>query len=133
MKITSYNKGSKFTYKIPEDFNYVSLKELYERIPKDMRASAVFPVNALYINTKGMFGEHAVLCSGVYGVDLPKHLTAVVKQILEDDESIEEINSGMVYFNIREYIPKNYENTKAYSIEFVSAKDMKSENEVSII
>lgn len=96
--MSKFNKGSKFTA-TPEkgvEYSYIKLDKL-EKPDK---------VKALYIN-EGKFGEQAVAFMGSYFVNLPLHMTNVVKDILSDEDAINAINSGKVGL-----VGKSYTSTK---------------------
>lgn len=91
--------GKLFTFDIPENFEYTDLRGLVNKNGLE----AVYQVNALYINTKGKYGDAPVIATNNELVNAPQHLTAVVKDVLKDGESLSLINNGKVGFNIYEY------------------------------
>lgn len=115
-----YNKKKLFTFEIPEEFEYKSLADLYEE-SKD----AEHPVNALYINTKGLYDDSPVVATDTCMVNLPSHLTKTVNEMLEDDQLVSAINNGEFGFKIYTYTYKSKlkkdkgETKTAYSVEWV--------------
>lgn len=91
--------SKKFTFEIPKEFEYANLKDLVATYGIDH----THKVNALFINTKGKFGEQPVIATEKELVNAPQHLTETVKDILTDGESLSSINNGAVGFVIYEY------------------------------
>lgn len=60
-------------------------------------------VRAIYINTKGKYGDAAVLITDKYKVNLPIHLTPKIKNILASPQSVQAINDGKVGFDVTSY------------------------------
>ena len=92
--------GYKFSFEIPEDFEYYDLKQLvkkYKTVNKNYR------INAIYINRKGQFGHQAVLATDDELVNAPLHMTDTFKEILSDSDSIGMIESGVAGFKIYTY------------------------------
>lgn len=97
--LSKYNKGSKFSYQAPKDSEFFKLKDLLERDGE----GAIYPLKAMYINTKGNYGDHPVLITEHELVDCPSWLTSTVKDMLNDDELIKYINDGNVEFTIGQF------------------------------
>lgn len=109
-----YNKGSVFTFKAPDSFEYTSLDELYHNNEHDW----VYPVKALFINKKSKYGDHPVIVTDNEYVSVPKHLTDTVKAMIADDEAVDAINSGKLGFTIYEYVDSKYKRT-CYSVTWI--------------
>ena len=114
---SKFNKGSKFTFKTPDNFQYNTLDVLYSQYGNEV----VFPVKALYLNDKGKFGTHPVVVTDKELVDLPKHMTETVREIMADDEAVDAINNGKVGFTVYQYIDSKYKRT-CYSITWVDVQ-----------
>lgn len=114
------NGGAKFEYDNEKEREYVKLGEL------DM--SKTYPIEALFINTKGKFGDQGVIISGNYIVNLPNHLTEMIEDMRQDDEMVEAINNRLFDFEIYEFESKKY-NRKSYSINLVPSEKGKQEVE----
>lgn len=110
-----YNKGSRFEFKATEGFEYKKLEELYKEGEIN-----VLPVMALYINTKGKFGDRPLAVTANCFVNLPNHMLDTVKAMLADDELIEAINKGMVAMEIYKYHDSTYDKD-CYSVNWVDA------------
>ena len=99
-------------------FGYIKLADLY----KEYGSETVFKLLGVYINNRSKYGEEPV-CSATdrkgkgYYINLPKFLLSKVKDILEDEEAIKDINAGLAGFTIRKYHNVTYDKD-CYSIEF---------------
>ena len=83
---------------------YTSLADLFAEYGKDH----VFPIAAIYINTKGMYGPQAVIAINESTlVNLPSHLLKVCKDMIGDPEAVTSINEGHAGFKIYQYTGKN--------------------------
>ena len=89
MIASKYNKGARFDYKMPEGAGYKNLSEI--------------PIRGLYINQKSQYGDAPVAMIDGSFVNLPKHLTDTVKDMLHDDEFIAAVNAGKVGFKVYSY------------------------------
>lgn len=99
-----YNKGvKKFDFTNKENAPYFSMEELY-------KGDIVRPVElkGVYINSKGKFGEQAVAVFDGFYVNLPKHCTDIVKEMLTDAEFIQAVNAGKVYADVEKYYSEKY-------------------------
>ena len=94
-----YNKGGHYEKSIPENAKYFKLKEL------DLKK--VYPVDALYINTKSKFGDAGVILSGDKLVNLPQHLTPTIRDMKSDEELTDDINAGYFGFTVYQYKGSN--------------------------
>ena len=112
------NGGVKFEYDNEKEREYIKLGEL------DM--SKTYPIEALFINTKGKFGDQGVIISGDYIVNLPNHLTEMIEDMRQDDEMAEAINDRLFDFEIYEFESKKY-NRKSHSINLVPSEKAKQE------
>jgi hypothetical protein len=114
MSITKHNKAAKiFNTELPPNSPYVSLKELYKNNGKDK----VYPLCGLYINTKGKYGDQAVLYTDKFYVNTPSHMLERCQDILHDQEDIDDINAGKCGFTVYAYTDQN--GTERHSVSFV--------------
>lgn len=112
--ITEFNESiAYFTYDKEKKRDYTNLKDLYLENGK----KEVYQVLGLYINT-GKFGEQGSAILDDVQVNLPKHLVDSIKEIRSSEKIVEDINEGLVGFEIYEYFTKQY-NTNAYAIKWV--------------
>ena len=107
-----YNKGKKFNIDTT-GFEYVSLKELYCTYGEEM----VYPLTAVYINRKSLYGEAPVFATNDCFVNVPSYMLDIVKDILSDEEAIEDINNAKVGFIIYTYHSDIY-NCDCYGVNF---------------
>lgn len=99
-----------------EAFDYVTLGELAAESPEN----ATHRVRAISINEQGgMFGPQAVLTTDHVKINLPSHLNKVVREILASPISVDEINQGIVGFQITQYVNKYGEQ---HSLRWVAVK-----------
>ena len=61
------------------------------------------PVRSMYINTKSKFGDAPVIISDGYNINLPKHMTATVSEMLQDTEFMALMRSGKVAISVYSY------------------------------
>lgn len=92
--ITDFN-APQFNFDIPDEFDFLKLE--------DLDATKQHRVNILYINTKSNFGDAPVAVTDEGMVNLPQHLTDTVRQIISDQGLVDQINSGIIGFEVREY------------------------------
>lgn len=104
----------KFDYELTEHHEYKKLSELYAE-DKDK----FYIVRMFYTNKKSLYGENEVVVTDDYIINLPKHLTETVKQIVENEEYLKLINEGKFAFTIYEYEYKQGKETKkGYSVNW---------------
>lgn len=97
---SKYNKSiSKFTW-TPDTEKPVfrALKDLYAEGGENR-----IPVLGVYVNHKSKYGDAPVIVSNPYFVNLPKHLTDTVEQMLLDEDFIDAVNRGRVFADIYQY------------------------------
>lgn len=104
--------GKLFSFEIPENFEYVNLKELVDRNGFD----AVYKINALYINKKGKYGDAPVIATDTELVNAPQHLLETVLEVIADQSSRLMIDNGEVGFKIYKYKNSYGDN---YAVEWV--------------
>lgn len=110
-----YNKGNIIFDIDIKDFSFVNLSDIYTNYGKN-----AIKVDGLYINKKGMYEPHpvAINVEEKMLIDLPKHMTETVEEILKDSESISLIKKGCVGLRAQKYTDKKYQKT-CYSAEWV--------------
>lgn len=116
MVASKYNKVKRFDVNT-DGFEYKKLEELY--VEGEVN---IFPLKALYINTKGKFGDRPLAVTNKEFVNLPNHLLETVREMLNDAELIEAINAGEVAFEIYSYEDRNY-NKLCYSVNWVDCDE----------
>lgn len=98
---------------------YKSLADLY----RDNGEKHVYPIRAIYINTKGRYGDQALLACDDYIVNLPNHLLSICVQMREDAEAVDAINQGKAGFKIYPYVGNT--GNKGFSVNWVDIEDPK--------
>lgn len=98
---------------------YKSLADLY----RDNGEKHVYPIRAIYINTKGRYGDQALLACDEYIVNLPQHLLSTCNQMREDPEAVDLINQGKAGFTIYPYDGKS--GRKGFSVNWVDCDSPK--------
>jgi len=116
---SKYNKqGNRFDYQMPEgaEFTFIKASELFE-LPQN---EAGVIVRAMYINTKGKYDDHGVLiCEDpAILIDCPNHMTDTIKEMMKDDEAVEQINAGKLGVKAYKYDTKNAKEGYAFGLEF---------------
>lgn len=107
------NGGIRFDYDNEKEREYIKLSEL--------DSSKTYPIEALFINTKGKFGDQGVIISGDYIVNLPQHLTEMIEDMRQDAEMVEAINDRLFDFEIYEFESKKY-NRVSHGINLVPSE-----------
>ena len=112
---TKFNRsGNKFTFKQGENVNYISLEDLF-----NMSEDKIYPVKVLYINKKSLYGDSpCIVINEDTTVNLPKHLTETVIEMINDEECVNAINNGEVKFLVYRYYEPNYKRN-CYSIDWL--------------
>lgn len=110
--LNKYNRKPTFIYDNEKERQYINLKGLYEKFGKE----AIYPVHALFINTKSRFGDAPVIVTDDFIVNAPTHLLDTVKAMIEDVDIINLVNERKVGFKIYGYYGRN---GKGYSVEWV--------------
>ena len=103
------NGGEKFEYDNEKEREYIKLG-----------------IEALFINTKGKFGDQGVIISGDYIVNLPNHLTEMIEEMRQDSEMVDAINQRLFDFEIYEFESKKY-NRVSHSINLVPSENVQQE------
>lgn len=115
MSFTKFNRRNKIFNTTTEGRAYIGLDKLTE--------GKIYPIEAIYINTKGKFEDSPVLATiddtgTPVLVNCPPHLTETARQIMEDEEAVKEINAGKAGFKVYIYVATKY-NRSCFGVEFV--------------
>lgn len=111
MSIKKYNKTTVFENTVEHD-EFKKLEDLYNNGVK------TFKVLGFFITGDFGYGKGCFINSDEYNVTLPQHQLSTVLNIMEDEEAIAEINSGIVVANIYEYELPRYKGRKFYNVEY---------------
>lgn len=114
------NGGVKFDYDNEKEREYIKLGEL--------DSSKTYPIEALFINTKGKYGNQGVIISGDYIVNCPQHLTDMIEEMRQDAEMVDAINQRLFNFEIYEFTSKKYNRTSV-SINIVASENVELDSE----
>lgn len=111
-----HNKGSIDWNVNTEGFEFVTRENAYKDEPEK-----IWKLRGLYINTKGNFGDHPVAITDTCFIDFPDYMTDDVKEILKDQEDIDQILSGAVGFKIEQFVDKKFKKT-CYGVKWVDVE-----------
>ena len=92
-----YNQGNKFDV----DTTGFEYKKLSSLLP-----DFEYQLCGLFINTKGEYGPNPVAILSDCFVSLPQHLIPAVKDMLLDEETVQDIKGGKCGFKVRKYTDK---------------------------
>ena len=118
---SKYNKqGNRFDYIIPEDsgHTFVKASDLFENFAENEKGVVV---RSMYLNNKGKYGAHGVLVCDTPAIliDCPNHMTETIKDIMNDDDAVAQINAGKLAVKAYKYDTKNAACGFAYGLEFI--------------
>lgn len=109
--ISKYSKGNFPTYDFQQkERTFAKLQDLSEGVK--------YTIEALFINTKGKFGDQGVIYTQDNIINLPKHLLELIKDLRSDEEVTSAINSRQLAFEVYSY--NTDEGRKGYSINIVT-------------
>ena len=109
-------------FEFPEkEREFKKLEELHKAQPK-----ARYTILAIFINTKGKFGDQGVFITNDFQVNLPPHLLDLSQELRQDEEVIEAINNRELAFEIYQY---NGKNGKGYSINLVPSTEQNEKDD----
>ena len=115
MGITQFNKGEVLFTNTERFDEFLSLEELYKRDGKGKK----YIVLGVHDYTSS-YGRGAFAKSDGFNISLPSHMVDTVKDIRNDEESVNQINSSKVFLEIYTYtLPEKYPDKTFYSINFI--------------
>lgn len=116
--LNKYGNGNnpKFDYDNERKRQFIKLNELEMDKP--------YTIHAMFINTKGNFGDQGVIITEDYNVNLPMHLTDLIKEMRQDSDVIDAINERQLAFKPYSFVSKKY-NRESYSFDLVQSEDEK--------
>lgn len=94
------------------DFDYVKTSDVFAKI-----ASVPFIIHGVFLTSDNGFGEGAVLIADKCFVNAPKNFVSIAKEILNDDNAVNEINEHGAKVFIEKFYSKKYKRD-GYSIVF---------------
>lgn len=121
-KIIKKHQNVVANFEFPEkEREFKKLEELHNEQPK-----ARYTILAVFINTKGKFGDQGIFVTKDFQVNLPPHLLDLSQDLRQDEEVIEAINNRELAFEIYQY---NGKNGKGYSINLVPSAEANEQND----
>ena len=117
--MSKFNNANAFMDIDTSKYNYVSLKDLL-----DEQGEKPYPIQGLFINSKGKFGDEAVAIGDRILINLPHYVVDDVKEMLQDSVVIDAIKQGRVGIKTHAYtnaFSKQKDGTikKFYNVEWV--------------
>lgn len=103
---------------VAPSFN-LAVKERDFKKLADLQENTKYTILAVFINTKGKFGDQGLFVTDDFQVNLPPHLLDLAKDLRQDDEIIDAINNRQLAFEIYEY---NGKNGVGYSLNLVPSE-----------
>ena len=97
-----HNKGSKFT------FDTSKLPYMERRLAFEQYGENAVKVTAIYINTKSKFGDAPVVATENELINLPSYMLNECKEIIADQDDVDEINAGKVGIVFEEFEDKTF-------------------------
>lgn len=85
-----------------------------------------YTILAIFINTKGKFGDQGIFITNDFQVNLPPHLLDLSQELRQDEEVIEAINNRELAFEIYKY---NGKNGTGYSINLVPSSEQNAQDD----
>lgn len=111
------SKFNKTTFGIDTtDFQYIKLVDIYTS-ESDGGKDVIHKINGIYVH-KSHLGDSPVIIDeeNMRLVNLPSHTAETVREILADDDAVQNIKDGKVGYTIYEY---ESHGKKCYSISFI--------------
>lgn len=112
-------KNPKWNYDTT-DFTYVKTSDVCAKI-----GDSPFTIHGVFITHDNGYGDGAVLIADKCFVNAPKSFVSTAKEILNDDNAVNEINEHGVKVFIEKFYSKKYKRD-GYNIEFFEDESVKS-------
>lgn len=110
MGIKKFNTGKRIEWGVEtEGWVIKKLRELTE--------GQNYPLKGYFTTPNKGFGEGAVLISDGYMVGVPGRYNELIGQMMQDDETIEEVKAGKAVFRYTTFMSETYKR-KGYTLEF---------------
>lgn len=85
-----------------------------------------YTILAVFINTKGKFGDQGLFVTHDYQVNLPPHLLDLAHDLRQDQEIIDAINNRELAFEVYQY---NGKNGVGYSLNLVPSAEQNAQDD----
>lgn len=106
-----FNKGNKI------DWNY-DTKDFEFKAPSEMVLDKVYAMHGCFTTPDNGYGVGGVIICDDFLMNVPASYVDTVKEVLADEEAVEQIKAGKLGFKVGTYTSKKFKRT-GYSIEFV--------------
>lgn len=113
--MTNINNIIKKHQNVVAQFNFEEKQRPFKKL-SDLIEGKKYTILAVFINTKGKFGNQGVLITDDYQINLPHHLLELSEDLRQDEEVIQAINNRELAFETYSY---NGKNGQGYSINLV--------------
>lgn len=121
MKFTKFNKTNRIDWNVNfSNFPYRKIADVYSEGVKFVK------IRGFYVQN-GKFGKQANAITDSYILNLPKHATETIEQILDDSEAVESIKNGECWIQLYSYHSKTY-NRECFSFNFVDESEAVESN-----
>lgn len=100
-------------------YDFIKNEREFKKL-QELNVSVQYPIEALFINTKGKFGNQGVIYTSDYIVNLPNHLTSLIEEMRNDSEVTDVINARKLAFEVYQY--ESEQGRKGYSINILENK-----------
>jgi hypothetical protein len=122
MSIEKFNKNAVvFRHQPKPGAPYFKLEELYKNNGPDK----IYPLLGLYINKTSKYGPQPVIFTAAWYANAPSHMVEQCEGILQDPETIDQINAGLCGWQIYTYEDSNKQ--VRYSVRFKDLQKAKNE------
>lgn len=116
MKFTKFNKTNHIDWNVnSSNFPFRKIADVYGEGVKLVK------IRGFYVQ-EGKFGKQANAITDSYILNLPKHATETIEQILDDSEAVESIKNGECWIQLYPYHSKTY-NKECFSFNFVDESE----------
>lgn len=106
-----YNRGNKIDWGYNTDgFEFVS--------PSSLELDKVFKLHGVFTTPDSGYGVGGIFIMDDKLMNVPASYVDMVKEILADEEAVEEIKAGKIGFKLNTYVSKKFKRT-GYGIELV--------------
>lgn len=109
---------------VAPSFNFEEKEREFKKLA-ELKEKTKYTILAVFINTKGKFGDQGLFVTDDFQVNLPPHLLDLAKDLRQDDEIIDAINNRQLAFEIYEY---NGKNGVGYSLNLVPSEQPTQDN-----
>lgn len=103
MSFAKRNTLPKFTFQTPTTHEFCKLSDLAIQDAEDQVEDRVYILRSLILNDQGDYGDVFVGVTDDHKINLPGHLTRMLKTITRSERDVAEINAGKVGFKIEPY------------------------------